>query len=126
MTAVTRISDADLELVAAVARREGWSDLAAPPARHGPRSLDEERAVARFCEAAAERAPRPARGGRLRARLAIVAMTLVVLGGCWYVSPTRTAIGLIGAGLFSLVSVRRGRRRRGRGRATGILARQGF
>jgi hypothetical protein len=113
MTAGTTISDADLEIVAAVARREGWRDLGAPPARHAPRSLDEERAVARFGEAAAARAPRSARAGRIRARLAIVALTLLVLGGCWYVSPTRTAIGLLGAGLFSLVSLRRGRRRRG-------------
>lgn len=118
MTAATTLSDADLELVAAVARREGWGDLAAPPARHEPRSLDEERVVARFSEAAAVRAPRAAGRSRWQARLAIVALSLVVLGGCWYVSPARTAIGLIGAGLFSLVSLRRGRRRRGRpGRA---------
>ena len=51
----------------------------------------------------------------MRARLAIVALTLGVLGACWWVSPARTAIGLVGAGVFSLVAMRRSRRRTGRG-----------
>jgi hypothetical protein len=52
---------------------------------------------------------------RIRARLAIVAMAVAVLGVCWWVSPTRTAIGLVGAGLFSLIALRRSRRRGARG-----------
>ena len=41
----------------------------------------------------------------------MVAISLSVVGVCWWVSPTRTAIGLIGAGLFSLIALRRSRRR---------------
>ena len=38
-------------LVARVAGREGWGDLSAPPEAHGPRTLDEGLAVARFTAA---------------------------------------------------------------------------
>jgi hypothetical protein len=103
------LTDAELAAVAAVAGREGWTDLARPPGDHPPRSLAEERAVARF-QAAVPRA-RDERVIRMRARLAIAALSVVVLGGCWLVSPTRTAIGLIGAGIFSLIALRRSRRR---------------
>ena len=102
------ISDGELATVARVAGREAWSDLASPPQAHGPRTLDEERAVARFTAAAAPR--RAGRGGwmtPLRARIMVAAMTAAVLGACWIVSPTRTAIGLFGAGLFSLIAFRR-------------------
>jgi hypothetical protein len=54
---------------------------------------------------------RDERAIRIRARLAIAVLSVVVLGGCWLVSPTRTAIGLIGAGIFSLIALRRSRRR---------------
>ncbi len=103
------LSDSELAVVAAVAGREGWADLASPPQDHAPRSLDEERAVARF-QAAVPKV-RDERAIRIRARLAIAVLTVVVLGGCWLVSPTRTAIGLIGAGIFSLIALRRSQRR---------------
>ncbi len=114
MTTTTEITDAELALVARVAGREGWGDLSAPPEDHGPRSLAEGLAVARF--AAAIPGARPARvrsprAARIRARVAIAALTVGVLGACWVVSPTRTAIGLLGAGLFSLVALRRAKRR---------------
>jgi hypothetical protein len=112
MTA-TEPSDAELALVAAVATREGWTDLAAPPDRHSPRTLAEELAVARFRAAV----PKGRRGGRataLRGRLAVAALAVLVLGTCWWVSPTRTAIGLFGAGLFCLVALRRRNRPRRR------------
>jgi hypothetical protein len=114
MTPTTVITDAELAVVARVAGREGWSDLSAPPEEHGPRSLEEGRAVARFAAAVpGARGPRgrSARATRVRARLALVVLTVGVLGACWWVSPTRTAIGLIGAGLFSLIALRRTTRR---------------
>lgn len=117
------ITDAELALVARVAGREGWSDLASPPQAHAPRTLDEERAVARFAAAVPRRRRRGARARRVHARLALVALAAVVLGACWVVSPTRTAIGLIGAGLFSLVALHRARRRE---RATAAPARAGI
>lgn len=116
MPTTTEITDDELALVARVAGREGWGDLSAPPEAHGPRTLDEGRAVARFTAAIpgsrASRVRSP-RAARIRARVAIVALTVGVLGACWFVSPTRTAIGLFGAGLFSLVALRRTRRRAG-------------
>lgn len=102
-------SDAELALVARVAGREGWTDLASPPA-HGPRSIDEELAVARFRDAI-PRSRRRRRGlTRLQGRIAVAALTVVVLGGCWMVSPSRTAVGIFGAALFTLVAFRRRRR----------------
>jgi Flp pilus assembly protein TadB len=119
MTA-TDLTDAELALVAAVATREGWTDLGTPPERHPPRTLAEELAVDRF-RTAVPRGKRPGRAGRLRARLAIAAISVAVLGACWWVSPTRTAIGLFGAGLFCLVALRRRNapRRRATARAFG-------
>lgn len=118
MTTVTPTDD-ELALVAAVAVREGWPDLASPPASHGARTLAEQSAIARF-QAAIPRAGRNERATRIRARVAIVALSLVVLGACWWVSPARTAIGLLGAGLFSLIAMRRARRRSARGAPAGL------
>lgn len=102
------IGDDELAVVAEVARREGWLDLARPPESHAPRSIAEERAVGRFTQAVPRRrSPNLA----LRARIGIVVLTVVVLGVCWWISPTRTAIGLIGAGIFSAFALRRARRR---------------
>jgi len=110
---VTMPTDEELALVADVAVREGWVDLSAPPASHGVRSLEEQLAIARF-EASVPAKPRSERALRLRARLAIAALTIGVLGACWWVSPSRTAIGLVGAGIFSLIVMRRSRRKQGR------------
>ena len=108
----TAISDAELSLVAAVAGREAWTDLSAPPEEHPPRTLGEELAVARFRAAVPHR--RAARRTAVHARLAVAVLTVGVLGACWWVSPTRTAIGLIAAGFFSLIALRRrGRPRSG-------------
>lgn len=107
------ISDDELAVVAEVARREGWVDLARPPESHAPRSIAEERAVARFTQAVPRRRRIP--NLALRARIGIVVLTVVVLGACWWISPTRTAIGLIGAGIFSAFALRRARRREGAG-----------
>lgn len=109
-------TDAELALVAAVVAREGWTDLAAPPERHPPRTLAEELAVDRF-RAAVPRERRAGRTSALRARLVVAALSLMVLGACWWVSPTRTAIGLFGAGLFCLVALRRRNRPRRRAMA---------
>lgn len=108
MTAIAP-TDEELTLVADVAVREGWQDLSDPPASHGARTLAEQLAIARF-EASVPRRGRSQRALRLRARLSIAALTLGVLGACWWVSPARTAIGLVGAGIFSLVAMRRSRR----------------
>ncbi len=112
--AATKISDDELLIVARIAQREGWSDLGRPPSDHTPRSLEEELAVLRFAEAVPS--PRDERAKRIRIRVAVVVIALLVLGACWWVSPSRTAIGLIGAGLFSLVALRRSRRRAARPR----------
>lgn len=108
------LSDAELAVVARVAGREAWTDLSSPPESHAPRSIEEELAVSRF--RAAVPAPRGPRVSALQARIAIAVLTAGVLGACWWVSPTRTAIGLFGAGLFSLVALRRRGRDRRRGR----------
>jgi len=111
---VPELTDAELALVANVATREAWTDLGSPPEQHGPRTLAEELAVARFRDAV-PRQPRPGpRISALRARLIVAALTVVVLGACWWVSPARTAIGLVGAGLFCLVALRRRNRPRRR------------
>jgi hypothetical protein len=112
MTA-TMPTDDELTLVADVAVREGWTDLSRPPESHGARTLSEQLAIARF-ESSVPRRARSDRALRLRARLAIAALTIGVLGVCWWVSPARTAIGLVGAGIFSLVAMRRSRRRTSR------------
>ena len=109
-------TDAELALVAAVVAREGWTDLAAPPERHPPRTLAEELAVDRF-RAAVPRERRAGRTSALRARLVVAALSVMVLGACWWVSPTRTAIGLFGAGLFCHVALRRRNRPRRRPKA---------
>ena len=103
-------TDDELALVADVAVREGWPDLSRPPDAHGARTLAEQRAIARF-EASVPRPARDERALRLRARLSLAILTVGVLGVCWWVSPTRTAIGLVGAGVFSLIAMRRSRRR---------------
>jgi hypothetical protein len=110
-SAVPPVSDEELLLVAEVARREGWEDLARPPAAHAaPRSLQEAAAVARFAALAADRAPRSRAGPDGRARLALALAAAAVVGACWWVSPARTAIALLGAGLICLIALRRRRR----------------
>ena len=110
-------TDEELALVADVAVREGWADLSRPPEAHGARTLAEQQAIARF-EASVPRRGRDERVLRLRARLSIAALSVGVLGACWWVSPARTAIGLVGAGVFSLVAMRRSRRKAARGART--------
>lgn len=113
----TPVTDAELVLVAEVARREGWTDLARPPVvgEGHPRSLAEAQAVARFARAAGVAAAPKERGKGLRARLVVAVVCLLALGVCWWVSPTRTAIGLLGAGAFCLIALRRrGKRTRRR------------
>lgn len=114
---MANLSDRDMALVAGVIRREGWDDPARPPAVHGARTLDEVGALARF-EAASRPAAPPRRIALLSAtaklRIALVVAALAVLGVCWWVSPTRTALGLLGAGAVCLVGMRRRRGRAGR------------
>ncbi|WP_217912894.1 hypothetical protein [Miltoncostaea marina] len=118
MSTSSAISDEELQVVARVATREGWTDPATPPETHAPRTLDEELAVGRFLDAAAPPArPRGPWMTPLRARILMVVLAVGVLGACWAVSPARTAIGLIGAGVFSLVALRRRQRRERAGHA---------
>lgn len=112
--APVEIDDRQMQIVARVARREGWTDPADPPAVHSPRTLDEERAVAWFIAGSAPAPPpasRPSLSAQARVRLAMVVAAVVVLGVCWWVSPARTALGLLGAGVVCLVAMRRRRRR---------------
>ena len=100
-----------------VAGREGWTDLSAPPEDHG--SADPRRGASPSpASARPSRCPsgRSRPSARPRPPRRSSALTVGVLGACWWVSPTRTAIGLIGAGLFSLVALRR----RGRVRSGGL------
>ena len=103
--AVPALTDEEITTVAAVAQREGWTDLAAPPEQHSPRSLTEEGAVARFIAAAHDRRPK-GKPSPWRIRLGVVAVGLVVVGICWWISPERTAIALLAAGIISLVALR--------------------
>jgi hypothetical protein len=114
------MTDEELVLVARVAARERWPDLERPPVAHAghPRSLLEAAAVERFAAEAAAGAPRRRQG--LRLRLGVAVVTAAVLGVCWWVSPARTAIALIGAGLFCLIALRRGRRKVRRPRAVAL------
>jgi hypothetical protein len=98
-------------LVAGVAQREGWADLARPPAAFAPRTIDEAAAVERYAAAAAAREPRP-RDPRRRARIATVVATALTLGVCWWVSPTRTAIAVLAVGAIAMFAMARRRRRR--------------
>ena len=107
------ISDDHLATVATVARRERWVDLTSPPDRHGPRSVAAAVAVARFVDAADQRRRRVKDRSR-NARIAVVVLVAVVLGACWLVSPERTALALLAAGLIAFVAHSTGRRRRHR------------
>lgn len=107
------LSDRDLATVAAVAQRERWVNLAAPPEGHSPRTVGEAEAIAHFLSAA-ERRNRRGRDRARNARIAVVVIVAVVLGLCWYVSPERTALGLLAAGFIALVAHRVGRRRQKR------------
>ena len=107
-------TDSELLLVAQVARREGWRDLASPPAGHsGSRTLGEAAAVARYAAAARARAVAK-RSARLRMRILLILLAVVVLAAAWYVSPERTALGLIGGGIFCFITLRRKKRKRER------------
>lgn len=110
--------DDDLLIVARVAEREGWEQLDSPPLSHPPRTLAEQTAVARFSASlsAPARRSRPRVGYEAKVRLAMVAAALVVLGVCWWASPARTALGLLGAGIVCLIAVRRRHRATERGR----------
>jgi hypothetical protein len=112
------IHEDDLLIVARVAEREGWQGLEPPPSAHPPRTLAEQTALARFGASmgAPERRRRARVGHEAKVRLAMVAAALVVLGACWWVSPARTALGLLGAGIVCLVAARRHRRGAGSGR----------
>ncbi len=128
-----QLTDADMALVAGVARREGWDHTLQPPAGHGPRTLAEAQAVDRFQVALrARRDPPPVRVdlrtriARLstvaKTRIAMVLAAVLVLGVCWAVSPQRTALGLLGAGIICLIAARRRGRRdpSPAGRPTGV------
>lgn len=114
----------DLRVAAAVAAREGWRDPACAPRVHPPRTLEEQAAVARLSAAASVRRPsRAPIGPALRVRLMLLTLSVVLLGVCWWVSPTRTALGLLVAGGVCVVAQRRRRTRARRvgPRAAGAL-----
>lgn len=113
-----QITDQQLALVGDVARREGWRDLGDPPLAGGPRSLSEQLAIANYIDTVM---PMPAKDpihARRRARIAMVGLLLIGLIVCWMVSPERTALGLVVAGVFCLFAFRKSRRR-GRRSASG-------
>jgi Flp pilus assembly protein TadB len=124
--APAHVSDEQLVLVAEVAAREGWSDLRRPVVEAFPRTLSEQEAVYRYAGALPRaRAGATARTLR-RARVAMLVLLAVGLLACWLVSPERTALGLVVVGVFSLIGLRRRRRRATRapvpGRRGGALA----
>jgi hypothetical protein len=102
------VHEGDLLIVARVAEREGWHDIDPPAGAHPPRTIAEQAAVARVAALTDAPGRRVARMGRaVRARLVTVAVVVMVLGACWWVSPARTALALLGAGLVCLVAARR-------------------
>lgn len=104
--------------MAQVAQREGWADPRRPPAAHGPRSLHEALAIARFEEAArarGRRRPEPSPRRRLWSWVAMIVLGLALLGLCWYVSPGRTLLAIAGVALFCLLAVQRRSRKAARG-----------
>lgn len=107
------LSDAELATVATVAKRERWVNLTSPPDGHGPRTVAEAQAVASFMTAAERRQQRTKDRSR-NARIAVVVLVAVVLGACWLVSPERTALALLAAGLIAFIGHSMGRRRRHR------------
>lgn len=110
------LTDADYQLVALVAEREGWQNLSQPPLEPPmPRGLAEQMAVARFCAALPPKRrftlqrPEPWSVNPRTARIVMVAVCLIALVVCWLVSPERTALGLVGAGVFCLWALKRRR-----------------
>ncbi|MCB0882022.1 MAG: hypothetical protein KDC33_07370 [Thermoleophilia bacterium] len=116
VVAASTLTEQQYLLVAAVAEREEWTDLAAPPAAGScARTLAEHEAVARYVAALPGGRP-PHRGIDPRiVRAAVLVACLAALGACWWVSPGRTAVGLIAAGAFALWSLRRRRAREAAG-----------
>lgn len=110
---VPTLSDTELATVASVAKRERWVNLASPPEGHGPRTVTEAEAVASFMTAAEGRRRRTKDRSR-NARIAVVVLVAVVLGACWIISPERTALALLAAGLIAFIGHSMGRRRRHR------------
>lgn len=110
------LTDDEYRLVATVAEREGWVDLAKPVVDAArPRTIAEQQAVLRF--AAAIPGPRLSSGWNPRwARGVMLAIGAVGLLVCWLISPERTALGLLFVGVFCLIGLRR------RGRAPGAGA----
>ncbi len=114
----TQLTEDQYRLVAAVAEREGWTDLAAPALEGGPRTVGEQEAVLRFSQALPAQ-PAPSRRARERnARLVMAGVGAVGLLVCWMVSPERTAAALLMVGVFCLVAMRRRGRRGTAGRRT--------
>lgn len=112
VVAVANLTDEEYLIVAAVAAREQWPDLGNPPLTGAtPRSLPEQAAIGRFISAMGEaRAPRRRELDPRIVRAIMVAALVIGLGACWIVSPGRTALGLIVAGVFCLWALRRQRR----------------
>jgi hypothetical protein len=119
----------ELLIVARVAEREGWDDIGAPPGEHPPRAIDEHAAVTRFAAGLGAPPRRSVARFRYESRVRVVLIlgALAVLGACWWVSPSRTALALLGAGAVCLIAARRRGRaaRRGRARPAGPAFRRG-
>jgi hypothetical protein len=107
VTTREELTDGDYLLVAAVAGREGWTDLRRPvTVADRPRTVAEQAAVLRYA-AAIPPERLPSGWDPRRARLFMLALGAVGLVACWLVSPERTALGLIVVGLFCLVGLRK-------------------
>jgi hypothetical protein len=115
-----QITDQQLALVGDVARREGWRDLGDPPLAGGPRSLSEQLAIASYIDTVMPMASKDPINARRRARIGMVGLLVVGLIVCWIVSPERTALGLLVAGIFCLFAFRKSRRRGARAGRSGV------
>jgi Flp pilus assembly protein TadB len=108
------VSDEEMELAVAVARREGWADLGSPPEDHPPRTLSEALAVARLQQARTQARARSRAGGPAGtprwAWGVMIALAVAILGVCWWVSPGRTVAGLVVVAVFVTVGLLRRRR----------------
>jgi hypothetical protein len=109
--AQAQLTEEQYRLVAAVAEREGWTDLAAPALEGGPRTLAEQEAVLRFTRALPAARARSRAVRERNAKLVMAAVGAAGLLVCWMVSPERTAAALLMVGVFCLVALRRRGRR---------------
>ncbi|MCB0872864.1 MAG: hypothetical protein H6531_08295 [Actinobacteria bacterium] len=104
----------EYHLVADVADREGWSDLASPPIDGAMRTVREQQAVLRYRAALAPQNPVGSAAAQAWfARIVIIVLSSAGFLACWIASPGRTVGALV---VVTMVMGIAAMRRRGLGR----------